>query len=181
MTAAVSDSAFSNSRSLGQDVGTDIDRAKSQALYYLKFRSRSSAEMDAYLTRKGFERYVREEVLDWLRQLGYIDDLQFARNWIQNRIRTNPMGERRLVQELRQKGIPKEVIEKAVEEFRESVDERDLTFKVAAERARIYADEAGETAKRKLTAYLLRRGFGLDDVRNAVERVLEQDREEHLN
>ena len=182
----MSGSASGKSRSFGKqvdigDIGDDVSRAKSQALYYLKFRSRSSAEMDGYLRRKGFGRQIREEVLDWLQELKYIDDLQFARDWIQNRTRTNPMGGRRLLQELRQKGIPKEVVEEALEEFRGSVDERELALQVAAGRVGIYAKNDTETARRKLAAYLLRRGFSPDDVRNAVEQVLKEEREEHLN
>ncbi|NLY30751.1 MAG: regulatory protein RecX [Firmicutes bacterium] len=183
MTAALSGSTSGKGRSFSEqvDLGSDISKAKGQALYYLKFRPRSSAEMDGYLRRKGFEPHIREEVLDWLRELKYIDDLQFARDWIQNRTRTNPMGERRLIQELREKGLPKEVIQEAVEEFRNSVDERELALKAAAGRVRVYAGNDTETAKRKLAAYLLRRGFSSGDVRNAVEQVLREEQEEHLN
>ncbi len=163
------------------DGSRDIEKAKNQALYYLKFRPRSRAEMDGYLLRKGFELPVREEVLDWLEELKYIDDLQFARDWIQNRLRTNPMGEQRLSQELRQKGIPDQVIEKALGEFRSTVDERQLALEAAWKRARVYAQRDDGETKRKLTAYLLRRGFSFEDVRHAVEKVLQESGQERLN
>ena len=76
------------------------------------------------------------------------------------------------------KGISKETIEEAVEEFRASVDERELALKVAADRVRVYARGDSQTAKRRLAAYLLRRGFSIDDVHYAVENVVEQERQE---
>ena len=178
--AALSGFAPGEGRSFGrqQDEGTDLGQAKGQALYYLKFRSRSSAEIDGYLKRKGFQQHVRDEVLSWLQELRYIDDLQFARDWIQNRNRTKPVGQRRLIQELRQKGISKETIEEAVEEFRASVDERELALKVAADRVRVYARGDSQTAKRKLAAYLLRPGFSRGHVHSALENAVEQERQE---
>lgn len=150
----------------------DITKAKKQALYYLKFRARSSAEMRRYLNRKGHSSTVQEEVVTWLQELGYIDDLQFSLQWIENRCRTNPMGERRLVQELYQKGIPQSVIDQAMVTFRETVDETALACKLATDRVRVYQGEDIDATKRKLAGFLGRRGFRLDDIRFAIHQVL---------
>lgn len=162
--------------SSGEDPLTiDITKAKQQALYYLKFRSRSSAEMRRYLNRKGYQAAIQEAVVSWLQELGYVDDLQFALQWIENRCRTNPMGERRLVQELRQKGIPQPIIDQAMVGFRESVDETALACKLATKQVRVYRGDDTDAIKRKLAGFLGRRGFHPGDIRSAIDQVLSKE------
>ena len=158
-------------------VDEDIAEAKRQALYYLKSRARSSAEMRHYLARKGHGTPIQEEVVTWLEELGYIDDLQFSQQWIENRCRTKPMGERRLTYELRQKGIHQVIIDAAILEFREAVDETELACQLARDQVKTYQGQETSAARRKLAGFLHRRGFQANDIYYALEQVLDEEAE----
>jgi len=157
-----------------QSTTADIGEAKKQALHYLKFRARSSTEMRQYLSRKGYQPPIQEKVVGWLQELGYIDDLQFSLQWIENRCRTNPRGERRLVLELRQKGIRQPIIDEAMIRFRETVNETELAYELAANRVKAYHRDDQNTKRRKLISYLERRGFRMNDIRQVIDQVLEE-------
>jgi len=156
-------------------LASDLATAKKQALYYLKFRSRSSAEMRRYLDGKGHAIRIQDEVMAWLQELGYVDDLRFCQQWIENRCRTNPMGALRLVQELRRKGIHQPIIDEAMTEFDQAVDEAVLAYELATNRVRQYHGEDVSAVRRKMAGFLQRRGFTARDVHHAVDRVLDEN------
>ncbi len=156
-------------------------RATEAALNYLAYRPRSEREVRDRLRRGGYEADTIERVLEKLRDWRYLDDADFARRWVEGRSAQRPRGKRLLEQELRQKGI-------AAETAREIVDEADLDEAAAAEelaRRRLpsYAADDRITARRRLSAYLMRRGYGYDIVRTALERAMgtADEAEEDLN
>ncbi len=134
-------------------------------------------EMRQYLEGKGYSIPIQDEVLAWLSDLGYVDDLSFALQLVEDRCRTNPVGELRLVQELRQKGIPEPFIEDAVAHFHDLVDEAALAQELAIKRARHYRGEDRIAAIRKLTGYLRRRGFSMENIRPAVAQAIDDEQE----
>jgi regulatory protein len=76
----------------------------------LTYRPRSRAEIEAKLVDKGFNDAVIAAVLADLARFGYVNDLQFARDWTRGRIRLRGFGRRRIGQELKNKGIGREII-----------------------------------------------------------------------
>ncbi|NLK08131.1 MAG: regulatory protein RecX [Firmicutes bacterium] len=149
------------------------DKAKNQAVHFLTFRPRSCWEIRQYLKRKGHPPAVRDEVVEWLKRLGYVDDLRFAKQWIESRTRTNPMGTRRLAQELWQKGIPRFLIDEALADFEKSTDEGALAAELAKQRIRRYPHESSEVITRRLAGFLGRRGFKSEDIHSAIKTALE--------
>ncbi|NMB24826.1 MAG: regulatory protein RecX [Firmicutes bacterium] len=150
-----------------------IDVAKEQALHFLTFRPRSSTEVRQYLQRKDHPLSIQEEVVEWLQHLGYVDDLRFAMQWIENRYRTNPMGVRRLSKELWQKGIPQPIINEALERCGATVDEGALAKELATKQARRYRGQDSTVIARRLAGFLGRRGFRSDDIQRAISETLE--------
>lgn len=68
------------------------------------------------------------------------------------------------------KGIAPEIIEKAIEEFKNSYDESELLAQVAEKRAKKMVKLDPISKKRRLFNYLLRRGFPLDEVRRVIKK-----------
>ena len=91
-------------------------KVKQAALRYLSYRPRTEQELDRYLEQAGFEKHHREVVIAELSNLGYIDDRQFAAQWIKSRREIKGYGNLRLRQELQQKGIASEMIEELLQE-----------------------------------------------------------------
>mgnify|MGYP006292988203 CR=1 FL=1 len=150
----------------------ETPKAFSYALRLLNYRERSRREVREKLERKKFTAPVIGEVLDKLEDLGLIDDEKFARLWIRSRIRFKPRSSWLIGRELREKGIKEEMIGPILEEEYPAEEEREAVRSLAARRIRYYRRDNRETARRKLYAYLARRGFSGDMISKAVGEVL---------
>jgi len=127
-------------------------------LHYVSFRPRSEQELRRYLRYRGASDEAAEAVVADLRPLGQVDDEAFARFWMDNRQRFRPRGERLVRSELRAKGVTSETLD-AVEEADPPVDQEELAVRAAQSHVRRLQGEPWLEFRRKLTAYLLRRGF----------------------
>jgi len=148
-------------------------RAMESALHYLSFRIRSRAEIERHLRRNGHEPDASAWAVDRCRQLGYVDDLAFATSFARDRIRLRPQGMRRLRADLRARGVSeadaREGIDAAFRE--EQVNEAELLDAVATRRWRALQSAEPVVARRRLAAFLSRRGFPSDRVRETVARL----------
>lgn len=147
-------------------------RAREAALRLLSYRHRTEAELRSRLRRGGFPPPVVDGCLDSLRERGLLDDSRFAEAFARDRVRLSPRGRRRVVQELRGRGVDADTAAAAVEEVLrdEEVGEVDLA-REAARRWRRRPEEEPEKARRRLAGYLARRGFAHDAVRTVVEEL----------
>lgn len=148
-------------------------KAKQASLKLLSHRPRSARELDVRLERKDFPPEVRASALGALAERGLLDDASFAESFVRDRVRLKPKGRRRLVQELRAKGVDQDVAEAAVGEVmeREGVSEVELA-RAAAARWTPRRNEDPSGSLRRLYAFLARRGFGADSIRTVIEETL---------
>ena len=86
------------------------------AAQFLAVRSRSVSETRRRLHDLGYPEPLIEEVLTRLGRMGYLDDVVFARAWIESRDRSRPRGETALRQELRRKGVEDAVVRQVLGE-----------------------------------------------------------------
>lgn len=157
-------------------LGTEVALAEAlnAALSCLAYRPRSRTELLRHLRRKGHAEEPARAAISRCEELGYIDDRIFALSFVRDRIRFRPSGRRRLRSELGARGVGAEDAEAALEEaFRDlGVSELDLLRRSATRRARALQSADRSAARRRLSAYLLRRGFAGTDVRSIVDEVL---------
>ena len=120
------------------------------------------------LRRKGFEVKVVAQVLQELTARRLLDDEAFARGWVRTRVLTRHLGRRRLAEELREKGVPEEIVGTALQEAFREVSEEEVARQAGEKRFKLLAHLSVDVIRRRLTGYLLRRGFP----REIVERVV---------
>jgi regulatory protein len=147
-----------------------FEKAHDRALHFLSYRPRSEAEVRRYLQGKAVSPAIEEEVIERLIRAKLLDDLAFARYWVENRKSFNPRGMRMLRYELRQKGLDDETIAQALTDL----DEEEDAYRVALRRGRRLAHLDQVSFRRKLSAHLLRRGFPYDVVNPTVERAWQE-------
>lgn len=135
-----------------------LQKAKNYAFLLLKFRVRSEKEIRQRLEKKKFNPQIIEETLAFLKEKQFIDDNYFARTWIESRIK-KPLGIRRLKTELRIKGIDKEIIDSQINEIKNNYPEGEIVAQIAREKLKKIKGIDPQKAKRRIYAYLLRRGF----------------------
>jgi regulatory protein len=152
----------------------ETDRAKNYALDFLGYRARSIWEVRERLTRRGYGEEAIERVVDELCQEGLLDDEDFAIRWARDRIDHKPLGERLLRQELSQKRVPDEIIERVVEAAFRDISQEQLATQLLQARQNRYRGLGEKTARRRMADFLLRRGFDRQTVWEAVGQVLEE-------
>lgn len=129
--------------------------ATSRAFRYLGYRARSVGEVRERLYRYGYGEQTVEEVVERLRDLGYLDDRQFARNVAGER--SGKYGPRRVLADLRRSGVDEEIARDAVEDEFSELSELDAA-RAAAER-RYNNAEGSDALARRVQGFLARRGY----------------------
>ncbi len=147
------------------------EQAYLRALNLLSYRDRSLQEIRQNLKKHQTPEDVIDEVLQRLQEEGYANDTRFARLWVENRNTFRPRGRRVLAMELRRKGVAPAVIEDIL---RENEPEETLALRAGRQRARRYAALDWPAFRRKLTAFLARRGFAYSVVAPVVQQLWQE-------
>jgi len=148
------------------------------AVRFLSTRPRTRWEIERRLRRASVEEPVVESTLERLAELGYLDDAAFARWLGEQRDRHAPRGQRAIEAELRQHGVPREVIEAYRGEHAalERAPEDQALPGSEPERAREALDRhlhgrplpTDSKSLQRIGMFLMRRGFDPDTVRATI-------------
>ncbi len=149
-----------------QDEGQE-HLAYQKAIRYLSRRPHSIAEVRIYLAGKDVQEAIVDAVIERLTARGYVDDLQFARFWVDNREQFRPRGRRALAYELRQKGVDEDIIDTVLETVQETESAWQALEKVMYRWTSLDEWEY----RQKTMGYLSRRGFGYGVCREAADRA----------
>lgn len=157
-------------------VADERQRAYVEALNHLARKPRTAREIEQRLLQKGFGTSSIENALERLERDKLIDDALYAKMWAEQRMTSHKKGRLWVKQELRQKGIEPELISQALDGV--SRDE-ELASAVTIGRKK-WQQTSGELLdrKRKTGAYLMRRGFGGEQVRQTLNILIEEDQSE---
>ena len=147
-----------------------FEKAHDRALRFLSYRPRSEAEVRRYLQDKGTSAAIEDEVIERLTRAGLLNDLAFARFWVENRESFRPRSARMVRHELRQKGLSEESIAQALADL----DEEESAYRAGLRRGRRLTHLDEVSFRKKLIAYLLRRGFPYEVVNSVVERAWQE-------
>lgn len=134
-----------------------LRKAKDYAFLLLKFRLRSKEELFQRISLK-FNREIAEETVQYLSDHNFIDDAVFAREWIKSRL-NKPYGFKKIRSELSLKGVDKELIGELITQARKDYPESNAVKQIIEKLLKKYAYLEQDKAKRRIYAYLLRRGF----------------------
>lgn len=148
-----------------------LEVAYQRGLLILSYRPRSIAEVQKKLSEQGFEPTVVDASIQRMKENGFLGDEQFARDWVENRATFRPRSKRMLAMELRQKGVAEEAIQQALSETQ---DEESLAYQSAVQYARKIAGKDWETFRKRLGAYLLRRGFSYGTIAPILRQVWDE-------
>jgi len=120
---------------------------------------------------KGYDGAVIDGVIDDLKRLGDIDDLKFAKLWVESRMHLNPAGDIVLRQELKEKGVADSIIEATLEEKAKNYDEYEVAFNMAVERYERLKKLDRQKAAKRIYDFLMRRGFKYDTISRIIEKL----------
>ncbi len=142
---------------------SEAHRASEKALYLLEYRARSKKELIDKVSEVA-SKETAEQTADRMEELGLIDDREFARVFVRQLFSVKKFGKRRVVQELRIKGISSEIIDEVIEEYEDEPIEK---IKMLLEKKyRGFADD--EKIKRRAVSALQRYGYSFDEIREGM-------------
>jgi len=142
---------------------TPYESAMEYALKLLASKSRSIEELREKLSKR---RKVSEEtanqVIERLKELGYLNDQRFASSFAVSRIAARPLGKARVKRDLRHRKVSTEVANEALNlAFRENTEEM-LIDRAIEKRVRLKGVPSSRVESQKLLAHLIRLGFGFE-------------------
>lgn len=150
------------------------DKALRQAMNRLNRRAMSRRDLDKKLERLEYEQAVREQVLDRLTEMKFLDDEAYARALIDATLRRKPAGPQLLRQKLYQKGIGRSLIEKLVSETTDAQDLAPGAVDLARKKLRSMQRLDIDTRKRRLYGLLARRGFNPDTISSVMAELADE-------
>jgi len=151
------------------DVAAD---AESALVKRLRTRSLSEREARAFLRERDLSVDAVEGIIEGMLRHGYLDDARLAEQLIHAATTRKGQGRRAISQALSQRGIPRDVVDAALETLPD--DDADRALEYARQKARTMRDLDRETALRRLSGQLARRGYGgqsLEAARRALDEL----------
>jgi len=143
---------------------------KAAALRFLKIRPRSIAELKEKIEGKAFSETDIEAAIHDLIASGLLDDRAFTTSWINYRL-ARPFGFRRIIQELKDKGIAQGIIEQAVADIKDSYSPESVALELAQRRWQRLPDIDLLKKKRRILDFLLRRGFDTEVAMKVLKKL----------
>ena len=145
----------------------EFQKTLDKLLRFVTLRPRSEKEINDWLKRKKIHESLYKELFDRLKRLELVDDEKFARWWVNQRSSFRPKPKRILNNELRIKGIEKEIIEEVLKE--ENVDEEKIARELLEKKKYKWKKLDRKIARQKMSGYLARKGFEWDAITRAVD------------
>jgi regulatory protein len=154
------------------------EQARNLCLRLLTARARTRAELEGQLTKRGYPDDVSARVLDRLAQVGLVDDVDFAEQWVQSRRVKAGKGKRALAAELRTKGVDNDVITTALAGIDAGVERQRAEHLVREKlRREKLGDDDDTKVARRLVGMLARRGYSQTMAFDVVKDELVSERE----
>jgi regulatory protein len=166
---------------MNDELGAAVEEAAAvlktydRALGLLAFQARSARDLRTRLLRKGEPAANVDAAVERLVANGLLNDADYARQLARSRVLGQGASRRRVQQEMFKHGVARDVGDEAIAEVfeDEAVDEGELVERVARKKMRAFAKLDPETRRRRLYAFLARRGYESDAIRRAMAAVLD--------
>lgn len=135
---------------------------------YLSYRIRTVAEIKKKLKSKDISPVIIDKVINHLNELSLVNDEEFAKQLITEKIKNKPAGKRLLQQKLFEKGIAKQVSENALNKYLTDEAEKQMALKVYDKLKPKLKGADKQKAKQKIYETLARKGFEYDIINEII-------------
>jgi len=135
-----------------------LETAKKYSLRLLSIGPRTKKEIISRLKKRNITEALIHRLVGDLESKGIINDLEFSKEWIDSRLRFRPRGKKLIEIELRGKGIEEEIIQSAVKEKEDELDERRIADRLI-EKKLSTGTHAEKNIKARLFRFLVSKGI----------------------
>jgi len=145
------------------------EKALQKALRFINYRRRTVHEVQEKLEDQGFSGAVIDDVLSELCEKRYLDDLQFAIDWVDSRSHSKPRGRKMLAYELRKKHVAQESIDQALEN---APTDTELAHRLGEKYLRRFKHLDKKTFTKKMKGIFARRAFPFSVINQEIEALI---------
>jgi regulatory protein len=153
------------------------EQARALCLRLLTARARTRAELAGQLAKRGYPDDVSTRVLDRLADVGLVDDVDFAEQWVHSRRANAGKGKRALAAELHTKGVDNDVITSVLSDINPDAERVRAEELVRKKLRRETLSDDDLRLRRRLVAMLARRGYSQTMAYDVVSAELAAERE----
>jgi len=154
---------------------SSMEEARAVAVNLISYRPRSSKELSDKLKQKGFSAEIACDVIRHLQDVNLVNDLEFARMLVRDKLRGKPMGRAMVRRKLLEKGIGFQIVERVLKEYISEDDEREAATRLAAKKLKLsrsrFADLDTSRRRKRMMDYLVGRGFSAEVALKTVRTV----------
>jgi regulatory protein len=150
---------------------------KQRAFRYLSRRQHSTSELRIKLKQKGYETELINEVLDDLKKKNYLDDTEFAKMFVEEKIKLKLWGEQKLRNELIKRGIKSEIISDVLRNIISDEDKLNNVMTVASKKYDTLRNRKldEDVIKKKLITFLNSRGYDYAVIKEVCDELIIED------
>ena len=146
------------------DVKMRLQEAKDAAFKLLSFRMRSIAEMRKRLKEKSFSQIEIDHVIDKLTKLNYLNDVEFGKAFVKEKIKNKKIGPKAIKSELFPHQLSPDFVDELIESVYKKYKINDLiTFHLKRKKIKKNI-QMNKSDLSRLNNYLLRKGFEWDNI-----------------
>ena len=146
------------------DVKMRLQEAKDAAFKLLSFRMRSIAEMRKRLNEKSFSQIEIDHVIDKLTKLNYLNDVEFGKAFVKEKIKNKKIGPKAIKSELFPHQLSPDFVDELIEYVYKKYKINDLiTFHLKRKKIKKNT-QMNKSDLSRLNNYLLRKGFEWDNI-----------------
>ncbi|UCE65961.1 MAG: regulatory protein RecX [Candidatus Zixiibacteriota bacterium] len=157
-----------------KQIKEQADRAwlKYRAFQILSRRTVPERELRRKLTAERKSSGLRDEVILWLKQYGYIDDFRYACAYIRSQSSGGGKSRLYLKKKLFEKGINGDTSELALDTELVNYDEDSIVLELSRKKLKSLKDEKPLKVKQRLSTFLRSRGFGWDSINKTISTLI---------
>ncbi len=148
----------------------EFQKTLDKLLRFAMVRPRSEKEVSFWLKRKLVPELLWSQLLTKLKLLRLLNDLEFAKWWVDQRINFSKKSKRVIKQELLLKGVDKNTIEDAVGDVK--IDEEKMAKELIAKKIYKWEKLEPRIRKQKISQYLAGKGFGWEVIEKVMDGMI---------
>lgn len=150
----------------------EINSCKAFGLKLLSHKARNEYEIKDKMTKKGFNEEAIRKAMKYLKEQKYINDEEYARSYVKDKVNIKKLGYVRIKNELFQKRIDSEIIEGTLSELIDIDAEYKRALELAEKKmSTTYKNDDTQAAYRKLGGFLQRRGYSMDTIIKVLNEI----------
>ncbi|HJX59133.1 hypothetical protein A2V61_03395 [Candidatus Woesebacteria bacterium RBG_19FT_COMBO_47_8] len=146
----------------------EFQKTLDKLLRFATLRPRSEKEINYWFKKQKVHESIIPKLFERIKHLDLVDDEAFSGWWIEQRLTFKPKGVRALRQELRQKGIAKEIVDKVLAKTK--IDEVGMAKELMQKKAYKWQNLPKREARLKMSQFLARKGFAWEVIEKVVEK-----------